>query len=106
MDAALPSSGVPGPLVRAVVYAGYGLTPTVEEVADPVCPDSGVVLTVGATGVCRSDWHAWKGHDPVALPHIPGHELAGVGRGDGPGVSRYRVGDRVTAPFVCGCGEC
>ena len=23
---------------------------------------------MGATGVCRSDWHAWQGHDPVALP--------------------------------------
>ena len=92
--------------MRAVVYSGYGITPTVVEVADPACPDSGVVLTVGATGVCRSDWHAWKGHEPVALPHIPGHELAGVVAETGPGVSRYRVGDRVTVPFVCGCGEC
>ncbi len=93
-------------LVRAVVYSDYGVTPTVMEVADPVCPDSGVVLTVGATGVCRSDWHAWNGHDPVTLPHIPGHELAGVVAETSPGVSRFRVGDRVTVPFVCGCGEC
>ena len=33
---------------------------------------------VGATGVCRSDWHAWRGHDPVPLPHTPGHEWAGT----------------------------
>jgi len=65
-----------------------------------------VLVRVAATGVCRSDWHAWLGHDPVALPHIPGHELAGVVAEVGPGVSRWRVGDRVTAPFVCGCGEC
>ncbi len=76
------------------------------EVPDPACPDSGVVLTVGATGVCRSDWHAWRGHDPVPVPQIPGHELAGVVAETGPGVSRHRVGDRVTVPFVCGCGEC
>ena len=65
-------------LVRAVVYSGYGATPELIEVADPACPADGVVIAVGATGVCRSDWHAWKGHDPVALPHIGGHEFAGV----------------------------
>jgi D-arabinose 1-dehydrogenase-like Zn-dependent alcohol dehydrogenase len=52
--------------VRAVVYSGYGVTPELIEVADPACPADGVVIAVGATGVCRSDWHAWKGHDPVA----------------------------------------
>jgi len=92
--------------MRAVVYSEYGTTPAVMDVPDPVCPDAGVVLTVGATGVCRSDWHAWKGHDPVALPHIPGHELAGVVAEVGPGVTRHAVGDRVTVPFVCGCGTC
>jgi D-arabinose 1-dehydrogenase-like Zn-dependent alcohol dehydrogenase len=92
--------------VKAVVYSSYGGTPVLTEVAAPACPDGGVVLRVGATGVCRSDWHAWQGHDPVALPHIPGHELAGVVAETGPGVTRWRVGDRVTVPFVCGCGVC
>ena len=64
--------------MRAVVYSGYGITPALTEVADPVCPADGVVIAVGATGVCRSDWHAWQGHEPVALPHIGGHEFAGV----------------------------
>ena len=72
----------------------------------PQCPADGVVLDVGATGVCRSDWHAWRGHDPVALPHVPGHEFAGTVAEVGPQVRRFRVGDRVTAPFVFGCGVC
>jgi D-arabinose 1-dehydrogenase-like Zn-dependent alcohol dehydrogenase len=92
--------------VRAVVYAGYGTTPALTQVPDPDCHGDGVILSVAATGVCRSDWHAWKGHDPVALPHIPGHELAGTVAEVGPGVTRWRVGDRVTVPFVCGCGAC
>lgn len=92
--------------MRAVVFDAPRATPVVREVADPVCPPRGVVVSVGATGVCRSDWHAWAGHDPVALPHVPGHELAGTIVEVGPEVRRWAVGDRVTAPFVCGCGEC
>jgi D-arabinose 1-dehydrogenase-like Zn-dependent alcohol dehydrogenase len=92
--------------VRAVVYSGYGETPVLTQVADPACPADGVVIAVGATGVCRSDWHAWKGHDPVPLPHIGGHEFAGVVAETGPLVTGWRAGDRVTVPFACGCGRC
>lgn len=73
---------------------------------DPDCRPDGVVVRVGATGVCRSDWHAWMGHDPVPLPHVPGHELAGTVVAIGARVQDWVVGDRVTAPFVCGCGVC
>ena len=92
--------------MRAVVYREYGVRPALDDVAEPDCPEDGVVITVGATGVCRSDWHAWKGHDPVPLPHIPGHELAGTIAQTGPAVTRWRPGDRVTVPFACGCGRC
>ncbi|MET1003948.1 MAG: alcohol dehydrogenase catalytic domain-containing protein, partial [Propionibacteriaceae bacterium] len=92
--------------MRAVVYDAIGEQPVVREVPPPVCPADGVVVAVGATGVCRSDWHAWRGHDPVELPHIPGHELAGRIVEVGSAVRHFRVGDRVTVPFVCGCGVC
>ncbi|MEO7061583.1 MAG: alcohol dehydrogenase catalytic domain-containing protein [Lapillicoccus sp.] len=92
--------------MRAVVYPAYGVVPELTEVPDPSAPDGGVVVDVRATGVCRSDWHAWMGHDPVALPHVPGHELAGTVAEIGAGVVCWRVGDRVTVPFVCGCGQC
>ncbi|MDF2146156.1 zinc-dependent alcohol dehydrogenase family protein [Knoellia sp. p5-6-4] len=92
--------------MRAVAYTDYGSLPRVVEAAEPACPEDGVVIAVRATGVCRSDWHAWKGHDPVTLPHTPGHELAGVVAEVGPAVRRWSVGDRVTVPFVCGCGTC
>ena len=92
--------------MRAVVYSAYQAVPELAEVAAPACPADGVLVAVRATGVCRSDWHAWMGHDPVALPHVPGHELAGLVAEVGPGVTGWRVGDRVTVPFVCGCGTC
>lgn len=102
-------SGVdaPGATVRAVVVERFGAVPTVTEVPVPACPADGVVMRVEATGLCRSDWHAWMGHDDgVTLPHVPGHELAGTVLEVGPEVRSWRVGDRVTVPFVCACGTC
>lgn len=92
--------------MRAIVYDAPGAPPQIRELSPPDCPQDGVVVDVRATGLCRSDWHAWRGHDPVSLPHIPGHEFAGVIAVAGPQVTRFRVGDRVTAPFVNGCGVC
>lgn len=92
--------------MQAVVYSAYRTPPALVDVPEPVCPPGGAVISVAATGLCRSDWHAWQGNEPVALPHIPGHELAGVIAEVGDGVTRWNVGDRVTVPFVCGCGTC
>ncbi|MDQ0683977.1 D-arabinose 1-dehydrogenase-like Zn-dependent alcohol dehydrogenase [Streptomyces sp. B4I13] len=93
--------------MRAVVFERYGEPAEVREVPDPRPAPHGVVVRVEATGLCRSDWHGWMGHDPdIALPHVPGHELAGVVEEVGALVTLRRPGDRVTVPFVCGCGSC
>ncbi|MFP5345664.1 MAG: alcohol dehydrogenase catalytic domain-containing protein [Actinomycetes bacterium] len=93
--------------MRAVVVDAVKAQPEVREVAEPAAPAGGVVVRVVATGMCRSDWHAWAGHDDdVVFPHVPGHELAGVVVEVGADVRRWQVGDRVTVPFVCGCGRC
>lgn len=93
--------------MRALVYEAFGVRPTIETVPDPVPTPDGVVVEVGASGVCRSDWHGWMGHDPdIRLPHVPGHELAGTIVAIGTQVTSFRVGDRVTVPFVAGCGRC
>ncbi|MFI6486514.1 zinc-dependent alcohol dehydrogenase family protein [Streptomyces sp. NPDC050564] len=93
--------------MRAVVFERYGEPAEVREVADPTPAEHGVVVRVEATGLCRSDWHGWMGHDPdITLPHVPGHELAGVVEAVGARVTGWRPGDRVTVPFVCACGSC
>ncbi|WP_298989735.1 alcohol dehydrogenase catalytic domain-containing protein [uncultured Pseudokineococcus sp.] len=93
--------------MRALVLRAFGVEPRVEEVPDPEPPPDGVVLRVTASGLCRSDWHAYAGHDgDVDPPQVLGHELAGVVERVGPEVTRWRPGDRVTTPFVCGCGRC
>ena len=79
----------------------------VQDVADPEVPEDGAIVAVQASGVCRSDWHGWMGHDPaITVPHVPGHELAGVVTALGPAVRSFAAGDRVTVPFCCGCGAC
>jgi len=93
--------------MRAVMYDEFGQLPRVVTVDDPRCPPDGVVIRVAATGLCRSDWHGWRGHDDgIALPHVPGHELAGTIATVGDDVRSWRVGDRVTTPFVIACGRC
>src|SRR5262245_54996693 len=90
--------------VRAVVYNVFGEAPSVREVPDPTAPDDGVVVRVEATGLCRSDWHGWRGHDPdIKVPHVPGHELAGTIVEVGRDVAKWKVGDRVIVPFICAC---
>jgi alcohol dehydrogenase len=93
--------------MRAAVYEEFAKPLSVQNVPDPTPPDGGVVIQVKATGLCRSDWHGWMGHIPeIMLPHVPGHELAGVIEAVGKDVTRWKNGDRVTVPFVCACGTC
>ena len=93
--------------MKAAVYRGFEAPITIERVVEPKLLKTGVIIKVKATGVCRSDWHGWMGHDPdISLPHVPGHELAGEIVEVGQDVNKWRAGDRVTVPFVCGCGMC
>jgi alcohol dehydrogenase len=93
--------------MKAAVYTEFNKPLTIQNLPDPVPTNHGVVIGVKATGLCRSDWHGWMGHDPdIRLPHVPGHELAGVVETTGKYVTQWNAGDRVTLPFVCGCGKC
>ncbi|MCK2217141.1 zinc-dependent alcohol dehydrogenase family protein [Actinomadura sp. ATCC 31491] len=94
--------------MRAVAFDVFGGELDVRELPDPAPAPHGAVIRVEATGLCRSDWHGWQGHDPdiKTLPHVPGHEFAGVVEAVGADVRGWRPGARVTAPFVCACGTC
>jgi len=94
--------------VKALYYEQFRGPLLIGELPDPSATADGVVVEVRATGVCRSDWHGWQGHDPdiQTLPHVPGHELAGIVVEVGEAIRHWQVGDRVTVPFVAGCGKC
>lgn len=93
--------------MKAAYFETFSGPITIESVEEPAVPADGVVIRVEASGLCRSDWHGWMGHDAdVTLPHVPGHELAGVIVETGPAVRNWQAGDRVTVPFAVGCGHC
>lgn len=93
--------------MRGALFEFFGGPIAIVDLPDPVAPEGGVVLKVEATGICRSDWHGWMGHDPdIRLPHVPGHELVGTIIELGKGVRNWKLGQRVTMPFVAGCGHC
>ena len=93
--------------MKAAVYEQFKEPLTIQNVNDPTPNKSSVVIKVEACGICRSDWHGWMGNDPdIALPHIPGHELAGIVEEVGSDVKNWKKDDRVTVPFVGGCGKC
>ena len=93
--------------MKALYYDHFQAPIRLETLPDPMPNKDGVVLSVQASGICRSDWHGWMGHDPdITLPHVPGHELAGIIVATGSEVKNWTIGDRVTLPFVCGCGRC
>ncbi len=93
--------------MKAAVFEQFQHPITIQTVPDPQLDGDGVIISVQATGICRSDWHGWMGHDAdVQLPHVLGHELAGIIAAVGKDVRHWQVGDRVTVPFSCGCGTC
>lgn len=93
--------------MKAMIYELFNQPPKIAFMPDPSPNADGVIVRVEATGICRSDWYAWAGRGGnIPLPHVPGHEFAGVVEATGKNVTRFKRGDRVTAPFIAACGTC
>ena len=97
--------------MRAAVLREHGEPLDVTEVEAPSPDPGGVVVEVGACGICRSDWHGWQGEWgwlglETSPGQILGHEPAGHVVEVGPEVERVREGDHVAIPFTLGDGTC
>jgi alcohol dehydrogenase len=49
--------------MKVAIYEKYQGSITIQNVADPIPKEHGVVISVKAAGLCRSDSHGWMGHD-------------------------------------------
>jgi D-arabinose 1-dehydrogenase-like Zn-dependent alcohol dehydrogenase len=97
--------------MRAAVLEALDQPFVVRDVPTPPLLPNGVVLRVEANGICRSDWHIWKGDWSWVgvvpqLPAVIGHEFCGVVEEVGAEVTRWKKGDRVIVPFSGGEGTC
>ncbi|MBC6442909.1 MAG: alcohol dehydrogenase catalytic domain-containing protein [Rhodobacteraceae bacterium] len=85
--------------MKALVYTGR-MRMACQQVADPVPPPGHALVAVEAVGICGSDMHAWRGHDPRRPPPlILGHEAAGRVRGGALDGRRVTVNPLVTNPL-------
>jgi propanol-preferring alcohol dehydrogenase len=78
-------------------------------VARPV-PEPGpgeLLVRVSACGVCHTELDEIEGRLPPRLPVVPGHQIVGRVERTGPGVERFRAGDRVGVAWIhWACGAC
>ena len=85
-------------------------SPKVSRILEAEVPTPGpneVLIEVARAGICGTDIHIWHGDYELAeLPVIPGHEFAGTVAAVGENVTRYQVGDRVTADPNVPCLTC
>lgn len=96
--------------MKALVMRGPGQF-GIEEVPMPICGDDEVLVRVKSVAICGSDpvllaGGSMKDGLPRSLPHIPGHEGAGVIEQIGKNVRGYKVGDAVAVESHLGCGYC
>ena len=92
--------------MKAVVYRGTKSV-VVEEVPDArVETPTDAVVRITTTNICGSDLHMYEGRTTVEEGKVLGHENMGIVEAVGSGVSRLKVGDRVSVPFNIGCGSC
>ena len=88
------------PAIRQAEFRDDMPEPMIEKADD-------VKIKVVNCGICGSEVHAYHGLHPFRIPPIvSGHEVAGDVVEVGPGVTRFKVGDRVTVEPHYGCGHC
>src|SRR5579862_8759493 len=90
--------------MRAGVYRGPGQVAT-EDVALPQIGEGEVLIRVSACGICGTDLKKIQ-HGFLKPPQILGHEAAGTITAVGPGVRRWKEGDRVVSFHHIPCGAC
>jgi propanol-preferring alcohol dehydrogenase len=95
-------------MMRAMILDAPGRPLREAEIPRPEPGPGQVLLRVAACAVCRTDLHVIDGELPdPRLPLVPGHEIVGIVETAGPGVARWKPGDRLGVPWLGGsCGVC
>jgi threonine dehydrogenase-like Zn-dependent dehydrogenase len=92
--------------MKAAVFRELGKPLVIEEIPKPAVGDRDVLMRVKACGICVSDIYSIKGQRPLELPHVMGHEAAGIVAEVGEKVTRFAPGDRILGNAIVTCGKC
>lgn len=92
-------------LKAAVLHGAQDLR--IEEVPTPMSPRPyEAILRIEYVAICGTDVHLYTGHIPAKTPVILGHEYVGRVLVVGPGIRKFKPGDRVIGSYVVSCGNC
>lgn len=93
--------------MKAAVLTRFGGPLEIKDVSKPVPKDNEILVRVGASGLCGTDLHIRDGLiASVKLPHIPGHETAGIVEEVGKNVTELKRGDHVVIAIDRVCCTC
>src|SRR5579875_978705 len=94
-------------IMKAAMMHGVGRPLRVEEVPVPEIDADEVLVETRSCGICGTDLHILKGLGYVPpLPHILGHEPAGIVTRAGKNVRGLKEGDHVVPHLFLNCGRC
>ncbi|MGQ4557195.1 zinc-binding dehydrogenase [Halobellus sp. GM3] len=97
--------------MRAAVFQETNEPLVISDVERPEPDPDGVIVETEACGICRSDWHVWRGDwshmgNSIEKGQILGHEPAGTVIETGEEVTQFEEGDQVAIPFNLADGTC
>ena len=78
----------------------------IQDVERPRAGVGSAVIRVTLTTICGTDLHIVRGEYPVRPGLVIGHEPVGVIEELGPGLTGYKIGDRVLVGAITPCGQC
>lgn len=92
--------------MKAALFKELGKPLVIENIPKPQVKENEVLMKVKATAICIADIYSIKGERPLELPHVMGHEAAGIVAEVGKNVKKFKPGDRILGNAIVTCGEC
>lgn len=92
--------------MKAAIFKELGTPLVIGEVPEPEVNENEILMKVKAAAICIADIYSIKGERPLKLPHIMGHEAAGIVADVGNAVRKFKPGDRILGNAIVTCKEC
>jgi len=92
--------------MKAAIFKELGTPLVMGEVPKPEVKANEILMKVKAAAICIADIYSIKGQRPLQLPHIMGHEAAGIVAEVGSEVRNFKPGDRILGNAIVTCNQC